>query len=232
MKPPSNEKGNRPGGAAAGGRRLLDRRRVQGAEELECAHRHRRRNAGRGRGRVLRRRAGRRRLSLPPEQVIAVDLVGGFGLRRRSGGGFASAVCEVSSGESKLLPGMLRSEVEAWLLGLASDQARVVVGLDFSFSLPAWFLSEQGCSSAPELWEQAESEGERWLREPHPHFLGPRQRFAPSPSAPRARRPWLSSVRAGAVSWAAAALLFVPDRRRRRGRHRYAARHACPQKTA
>ena len=40
----------------------------------------------------------------------------------------------------------------------------MVVGFDFSFSYPAWFLRELGIESAPEFWELvAGGRGEEWL---------------------------------------------------------------------
>ncbi len=42
----------------------------------------------------------------------------------------------------------------------------MVVGFDFSFSYPEWFLQELGIGSAPEFWRVvAEGQGERWLHE-------------------------------------------------------------------
>ncbi len=81
----------------------------------------------------------------------------------------------------QLRGGRLRAEVEHWLLDFALRREPVVAGLDFSFSYPAWFLRELGCGSAPELWALAAAEGERWLREPHPHFWGRRKGIGPPP---------------------------------------------------
>ena len=47
----------------------------------------------------------------------------------------------------------------------------MVIGLDFAFSLPAWFLDQEGLDSAPDLWERMRSDAERWL-EPRPPFWG------------------------------------------------------------
>jgi hypothetical protein len=54
----------------------------------------------------------------------------------------------------------------------ARRDGQVVVGLDFAFSLPAWFLDQRGLSNAPELWELVEQEGEQWLLECTPPFWG------------------------------------------------------------
>jgi hypothetical protein len=61
----------------------------------------------------------------------------------------------------------------------------LVVGLDFSFSLPAWWVRQQGFSDASQLWRAATSEGERWLAECRPPFWG----------RPGRRRPTLDECR-------------------------------------
>ena len=112
-----------------------------------------------------------------PGTVVAIDWSGAESkaAQRR---GIRAAVCDVATGDVELEPGRLRSEVEAWLAGLG--RARVVVGLDFSFSYPAWFLRELGCDSAAALWARVAVEGERWLRAPHPHFWGRRKGSGPA----------------------------------------------------
>ncbi|MFM8972368.1 MAG: hypothetical protein ACKOOG_06960 [Actinomycetota bacterium] len=60
--------------------------------------------------------------------------------------------------------------------------APVAVGFDFSFSVPAWFAAELGCTSAPAVWRRAHTDGEAWLA-PTPPFwrdrctVPPEQRF-------------------------------------------------------
>jgi hypothetical protein len=115
-----------------------------------------------------------------PEQVLAIDWSGALApaAQRRS---IAVATAGVSgagtSGDTVTLRrGLLRSDVEAELALLGRSGAPVVAGLDFSFSLPAHFLEQQGCAGAPELWARVAAEGERWLREPgHAHFWGRRK---------------------------------------------------------
>jgi hypothetical protein len=48
---------------------------------------------------------------------------------------------------------------------MARETPRMVVGLDFCFSFPAWFVrGEMGCVDGPAFWELVEREhGERWL---------------------------------------------------------------------
>lgn len=51
-----------------------------------------------------------------------------------------------------------------WLVEMGRETPRMVVGFDFSFSYPAWFLEELGIASAPEFWRRvADGQGERWL---------------------------------------------------------------------
>jgi hypothetical protein len=56
----------------------------------------------------------------------------------------------------------------------------LAVGLDFAFSLPAWFLHERGLASAPDLWRLVASDGERWLAECAPPFWGRPGRARPA----------------------------------------------------
>jgi len=60
--------------------------------------------------------------------------------------------------------GRTRVEVGEWLIELARETPRMVVGFDFCFSFPAWFVRECGAETAAEFWEVvAAGEGERWL---------------------------------------------------------------------
>ena len=62
-----------------------------------------------------------------------------------------------------------RLHLFAHLVELA-DREEIAVGLDFSFSLPAWFLDQLGVHDGPELWEVVARDGESWLRECAPPF--------------------------------------------------------------
>jgi len=66
----------------------------------------------------------------------------------------------------RLEAGRTREEITAWLIELARETPRMVVGFDFCFSFPAWFVrDEHRVGSAPEFWRRvvAEGFGERWL---------------------------------------------------------------------
>lgn len=72
----------------------------------------------------------------------------------------------------ELANGRDRDDAVAHLLDLASLDPDLVVGLDFSFSLPGWFARSLGAATGPELWEVVAERGERWLRACEPPFWG------------------------------------------------------------
>jgi hypothetical protein len=71
-----------------------------------------------------------------------------------------------------LCNGRDREETADFLVDLARRQPDLVVAFDFAFSLPAWFLEEKGCTTAPDLWALADREAEAWLASPSPPFWG------------------------------------------------------------
>ena len=98
------------------------------------------------------------------QRVVAVDWSGrkdAAGQRRHIWAGVWTA------GEAvRLECGRTRAEVVEWLVELARETPRMVVGFDFCFGFPAWFVrDEHGSASGPEFWERVEREGlaERWL---------------------------------------------------------------------
>lgn len=101
--------------------------------------------------------------------VVAVDWSGAA-----TGAAAHIWLAHVRDGELiTLRNGRNRSEVIDDLISLRGECPRgLVVGLDFSFSLPAWFLNERGYDSAPDLWRAAIDEGERWLADCAPPFWG------------------------------------------------------------
>jgi hypothetical protein len=58
------------------------------------------------------------------------------------------------------------------LIREAENTPRLVVGLDFAFSTPAWFLRARAVESAYALWQLVETEGESWLARCAPPFWG------------------------------------------------------------
>lgn len=96
------------------------------------------------------------------QRVVGVDWSGdqGPGQRRK----IWAAVWTASTGKVLLESGRTRDELMEWLVEMARETPRMVVGFDFTFSYPAWFLRELGIASAPEFWRLvADGQGERWL---------------------------------------------------------------------
>jgi hypothetical protein len=66
----------------------------------------------------------------------------------------------------KLESGRTRAEIVEWLIELSAETPRMIVGFDFCFSYPAWFVrDEHGCKSAPAFWQHVadNDHAERWL---------------------------------------------------------------------
>jgi hypothetical protein len=97
------------------------------------------------------------------QRVVAVDWSGRVdiaGQRRHIWAGVWTAATDKVTLEA----GRTREELCAWLIAMAEETPRMVVGFDFSFSYPAWFLRELGIASAPEFWRfVADGQGEKWL---------------------------------------------------------------------
>jgi Protein of unknown function (DUF429) len=111
-------------------------------------------------------------------QVVAVDWSGRAHGERR-----AIWVAEARDGEIlRLEDGRSRDEVADHVLGLAATDSQLVVGMDFSFSLPEWFLDACGFATVADLWAAAERDGERWLHDCKPPFWG--RPGAPRPTLP------------------------------------------------
>jgi hypothetical protein len=122
--------------------------------------------------------------------VIAVDWSG-----RRAGERRYLWMAEAAGGTLlRLESGRTREEVVAELVARATDDPPAVVGFDFSFSLPAWFLDRRGLRGAPELWAAAAVDGERWLRECAPPFWGRPGRRRPDGEQLRATEAALAAV--------------------------------------
>jgi hypothetical protein len=84
------------------------------------------------------------------KRIVAVDWSGRGGAEQSR----HIWLCEIVDGEvQRLESGRTRQEIVDELSRLAEADADVVVGLDFAFSVPAWYLAERGLAAAPELWE-------------------------------------------------------------------------------
>lgn len=91
-------------------------------------------------------------------------------------GRLATCVLDASSGRVEVAQWKNRGEVLTFLLRTVFDlcpSGECLLGFDFCFSFPFWFLGHLGLSSAPEAWERVRDEGEGWARFlPFP-FFGP-----------------------------------------------------------
>src|SRR5579864_574690 len=63
----------------------------------------------------------------------------------------------------------------------------LVVGFDFAFSFPAWFVQELGVSCAPDLWALVAEHAEQWLTTCEPPFWGRPGKPCPMQTRPRLR---------------------------------------------
>jgi hypothetical protein len=85
----------------------------------------------------------------------------------------------------RLEAGRDRAAMTAHLL---ATQGNAVIGLDFGFSFPSWFLKQLSVRSARDLWAQAATHGESWLAECQPPFWGRRGYPRPVAHRPMFRR--------------------------------------------
>ena len=109
------------------------------------------------------------------QRVVAVDWSGDrsdAGQRRKIWAAVwtASVTGKVDGGRVMLEGGRTRAEVGEWLIALARETPRMVAGLDFCFSFPAWFVrGEMGCADGPAFWELvAGGLSEQWLTRGNP----------------------------------------------------------------
>lgn len=73
------------------------------------------------------------------------------------------------------------------LLGLGARHPDLVVGLDFAFGFPTWWLDSRGLAGGSDVWTYTADHGPTILSEPHPPFFGWRGSQAP-PADRRFRR--------------------------------------------
>ncbi len=101
------------------------------------------------------------------ERIVAIDWSGdasGAGQRRKIWAGIWTAGGgSVFGGSVALEGGRTRAELIDALIAMARETPCMVVGVDFCFSYPAWFVREHGAGSAMEFWEIVAGHGERWL---------------------------------------------------------------------
>jgi hypothetical protein len=100
------------------------------------------------------------------ERIIAIDWSGRIdasGQRRHIWAGIVTRTA-TETVTVQLEAGRTRDEIGGWLLELAAETPRMVVGIDCCFSYPAWFLREHNCNTVFDFWQHvASGQGERWL---------------------------------------------------------------------
>lgn len=101
-------------------------------------------------------------------RVIAVDWSGA-----QAGAHHKIWLAEVIDGRLvRLESGRGREMLTDHLIEQAQADPHLIVGLDFAFSLPAWFLEQRGLTSAHELWALADREADQWLAACESPFWG------------------------------------------------------------
>jgi len=99
-------------------------------------------------------------------RILAVDWSGA-----RTGEHRAIWLAEARDGRLvRLEGGRSREQLVAHLLDEAARDPELVVGLDFAFSLPEWFLRTRGIDDVSNAWDLVSREAEAWLRDPQPPF--------------------------------------------------------------
>jgi hypothetical protein len=111
-------------------------------------------------------------------QVIAVDWSGRAGIAQAE----HIWVAQASRGRlMELCNGRTRAQVVEHLGAVGARGGRVVVGLDFAFSLPAWWLRRHGFGTAREAWRHlARGGAEELIAEPRWPFWGAGRSRAPA----------------------------------------------------
>jgi len=100
---------------------------------------------------------------------MAIDWSGALtGAERRI---WSAELCD-GAALPRLTSGHHRAALTTYLLATLEAQPMTVVGLDFAFSFPSWYLDELGVGSAPELWTYVADHGEGWLNDCAPPFWG------------------------------------------------------------
>lgn len=93
--------------------------------------------------------------NLPIDRVIAVDW---SGAKAKGGRGAIALASITTNGLQVLNDDLSRDEAIQLLLEIPCSE-RVMAAFDFAFSLPAWYLKEQGIISPIQLWEMLASSG-------------------------------------------------------------------------
>ena len=99
-------------------------------------------------------------------RIIAIDW---SGAKRGAGKKIWAAEFRDDQPVEELITGRDREWIKNHLI--KASQEETVVGLDFAFSFPAWFVQSQA-NSAQEMWAKVAEYGENWLRDCDSPFWG------------------------------------------------------------
>lgn len=103
-----------------------------------------------------------------PGRVIAVDWSGDA-----KGGAKTTWIAEVCDGQViRLENGRTRNQVADELIRIVHEYPDTVVGLDFAFSFPEWFVRHLGAAVHVTLWRWVSDHGETWLADCDSPFWG------------------------------------------------------------
>lgn len=117
-------------------------------------------------------------------RIVAVDWSG-----KLRGAAESLWRAEVRDGKlTELSNGLERDELIAELIELAGEDPRMVVGLDFAFSFPAWWCEEEGWSSGEDVWAAMGHRGESLLEACEDPFWGRPGKANPHPKTRLYRR--------------------------------------------
>ncbi len=103
-----------------------------------------------------------------PSRVMAVDWSG-----ERGGGAKTTWLAEIFEGQViRLENGRTRDQLADELIRATRRHPDTIVGLDFAFSFPEWFVRQLGASNHAALCHLVSLNGEKWLHECQSPFWG------------------------------------------------------------
>src|SRR4051794_2263461 len=82
-------------------------------------------------------------------------------------------IAEARNGQIAVLEnGRSREQVATWLEEQARQDSQIMIGIDFAFAFPSWYLESQGLETARDLWALADQQAEHWLASCQSPFWG------------------------------------------------------------
>lgn len=100
-------------------------------------------------------------------RIIAVDWSG------KKGAAESIWLAEAVGGQIvQLENGVSREALVARLISIAEEYPQLIVGFDFAFSMPSWFVQQQSSTGVAGFWQVVASSGESWLKACPPPFYG------------------------------------------------------------